>query len=111
MPGTSPGMTSFATTPFTHSPRRCVSRGLGLVGVSSAMFEIGHFVLADQGHHARPEPAWRIQRFRPMPIQFFGPALAGWFVHLARMGLADDAGQETRRFVRLFGGQPVAFNL
>src|ERR1700733_11156156 len=67
---------------FVQSRSSC---GIRLACISSAMFKIRHFVLADQADHARPEPIGCVQRFRSMPLQFLGPAGARQLVHLTRM--------------------------
>jgi hypothetical protein len=54
------------------------------------MFQIGHFVAADQCNHARPKPTRSIQRFRSITLQLLGPAFSRGFIHLSRVGVCTE---------------------
>lgn len=79
----------------TDEARRA-SRGHGLQGVATTMFEIRRFVAGHQSDKAGPQPGWGIQAFRPVTSDFGAPRLACRRVHLARVRLADDSRQEMR---------------
>src|ERR1700761_9693622 len=63
-------------------------------GVAPAMLKVACLVACDEVDDAAPEPARRVQRLRAALAQLRAPGLGGRGVHLARVGLADDAAEE-----------------